>query len=232
MTDNHLAGGRLQDRLGEALGEHGLSIRGGVQFEEAGPEVSGQALRSLVLVGYVGATHWPHFEQFRALHRGPDLLDRWTKQVIEPMAEAFSCAALYPFEKPWWPFQRWISQSEGLSTSPLGILIHPQFGLWHGYRAALGFDTLIQMPAPRNQAHPCDNCEGRPCLTACPAGALDTGQFEVGPCRRYLAGIGKMEGCMGKGCASRNACPVGQQYRFNDAQLQFHMAALTLPDIS
>lgn len=217
-------------KIGDALAAHGLSARGGVQFDLDGPTVNGLNLKSLVLVGHVGSSHWPHFQRFQLVHGGPDPLDEWSKQVIEPISDAFSCEALYPFEKPWWPFQSWISQSEGLRASPLGILIHPEFGLWHGYRAALGFTTPIRLPEPTVLQHPCDQCEDRPCLSACPAGALDAGQFDVGPCRNYLAGEMTTDGCLSKGCASRNACPVGREYRYDDAQLRFHMGALTLPD--
>lgn len=230
MIDDNMKGEAVYDRLGEALAECGLSTRGGVLFDGTGPTVNGRVLRSLVLVGHVGASHWQHFQPFRLSHGGPDPLDHWSKHVIEPIAAAFSCIALYPFEKPWWPFQQWISQSEGLKASPLGILIHPEFGLWHGYRAALGFDEPIRMPAAVSLSHPCDSCEDRPCIAACPAGALAEGHFEVGTCRHYLAGEANVEGCMAKGCASRNACPVGEDHRYTDAQLQFHMAALTLPD--
>ena len=29
-------------------------------------------------------------------------------------------------------------RAEGLKPSPLGVLVHPDFGLWHGYRGAIG----------------------------------------------------------------------------------------------
>ncbi|MCR9135457.1 MAG: ferredoxin [Alphaproteobacteria bacterium] len=230
MIDGQQDEGATYAKISDVLAKHGLSARGGLQFDVDGPAVDGQNLKSLVLVGHVGSSHWPHFRRFQLAHGGRDPLDEWSKQVMEPIADAFSCAALYPFEKPWWPFQSWISQSEGLKASPLGILIHPEFGLWHGYRAALGFTRSIRLPEPSNLQHPCDHCEDRPCLSACPAGALDTGHFEVGRCRTYLADEMKSDGCLSQGCASRNACPVGNEYRYDDTQLRFHMAALTLPD--
>lgn len=229
MIDGVPTAPAVHERVGDALAAAGLSVRGGVRFDEAGPVVNGRTLKCLVLVGHIGSSHWPHFHQFRLTYEGPDPLDAWSKHVVEPVATAFSGVALYPFEKPWWPFQQWISRSEGLKPSPLGILIHPKFGLWHGYRAALGFDVPIRMPAPASLPHPCDSCVGRPCIAACPAGALATGRFEIGPCRDYLAGETDTGGCMALGCASRNACPVGKDFRYNDAQLRFHMAALTLP---
>ena len=36
-------------------------------------------------------------------------------------------------------------RAEGLKPSPIGILMHPQFGLWHAYRGALLFDVEIEL---------------------------------------------------------------------------------------
>jgi len=230
MTDAVRREPGVYERVGDALATDGLSVRGGVCFDEAGPVVGGRPLKSLILIGHIGSPPWPNFQRFRRSYGGSDPLDAWSKHVIEPIAKAFSGVALYPFEKPWWPFQQWIKRSEGLKPSPLGILIHPEFGLWHGYRAALGFDVPIRMPAPVSLPHACDACVDRPCIAACPAGALTSGRFDIGPCRDHLAGETEPGGCMALGCASRNACPVGKDYRYDEAQLRFHMATLTLPD--
>lgn len=230
MTDGVRHEPAVHERVGDALAAVGLSVRGGVRFDDAGPVVDGCTVTHLILVGHIGSTHWPHFQRFRLTYEGSDPLDAWSKHVIEPIAEAFSAVALYPFEKPWWPFQQWIKRSEGLKPSPLGILVHPEFGLWHGYRAALGFDVPIGIPPATSLPHPCDRCVDRPCITACPAGALATGRFEIGPCRDHLVGETDSGGCMALGCASRNACPVGKAFRYDEAQLRFHMATLTPPD--
>ena len=79
----------------------------------------------------------------------PDPLNRWTRRVIEPIAESFGARAAYPFGEPGWPFQRWALRAETLYASPLGILIHPEYGLWHAWRAALLFDERLPLP-PRS----------------------------------------------------------------------------------
>ncbi len=42
--------------------------------------------------------------------------------------------------------------AEGLKPSPLGLLMHPEYGLWHGYRGAIlfgeaGIDNATGAPA-------------------------------------------------------------------------------------
>lgn len=114
-----------------------------------------------------------------------------------------------------------------MKASPLGILLHPQFGLWHSYRGALGFSQALDVPAkPVAPAHPCDHCLDKPCLSHCPAEAVRVENFNVSACRAHLATEGGQAGCMQQGCLARNACPVGQAYRYPGPQLRFHMQAL------
>jgi epoxyqueuosine reductase QueG len=145
--------------------------------------------------------------------------------LIQPVAEAVGATAYYPFDRPWQPFQAWAKAAEGLRASPLGMLIHPQFGLWHGYRGALGFAFMVE-PKPFHGAHPCDGCIDKPCLTACPAGAVTPERFDVGLCRDHLRDPAQGQCCMSGGCSARDRCPVGQQYRYPQEQIQFHMRML------
>ena len=60
--------------------------------------------------------------------------------------------AWFPSEKPWQPFQQWAMRAEGLKASPLGVLIHPDYGLWHGYRGAIGFAARMEFSATTRKA--------------------------------------------------------------------------------
>jgi ferredoxin len=153
-------------------------------------------------------------------------LDSWSAAVIRPVAEAVGGAAWFPSERPWQPFQQWATRAEGLKPSPLGILVHPDYGLWHGYRGAIGFIERIDHPAASIRPHPCDHCPDKPCLTTCPANAVMPDRFDVAACRTYLGGEGE-ETCMQTGCIARNACPVGAEHRYPPEQLRFHMEALS-----
>jgi ferredoxin len=214
--------------LEEALRPSGILLRGVVQFGSGeGPALSGGgAARSVVLLGNAGGSIWPSFEGWHRENDVENPLDTWSKAVIGPIAGELGATPFYPSDPPYMPFQQWAMRAEGLKASPLGILIHPRYGLWHGYRAALGFAQALDADSSADRASPCDDCGGRPCLGACPAGAISMAGFAVQPCRAYLATKEGTSGCMVSGCVARNACPVGAQYRYGEAQLRFHMAAL------
>lgn len=217
-----------------ALQPHGLFLRGVVNFAagEAAPTLSdGRTAASVVLIGNIGSSLWPAFSRWRNNQPdggGSDPLDTWSKEVIGPIAVIAKAAAWFPSDPPWQPFQQWAMRAEGLKASPLGILIHPAYGLWHGYRGALGFAVPVEdEPAPHG-AHPCDACPDQPCLTTCPVAAVHEHAFDVPACRSHLRTPQGQGGCMARGCLARAACPVGAEYRYEDTQLRFHMAALSL----
>jgi hypothetical protein len=161
-----------------------------------------------------------------ARHRDglPDPLNRWTMQVVEPIATQFGARALYPFGEPRWPFQRWAQRAEALSPSPLGLLIHPEYGLWHAYRAALVFAEVLDLPAPGEAlASPCETCSEKPCCRRARSGAFGMGAYDVPVCATRLAAPEAT--CLSLGCHARNACPVGPDWRYGGAQVAFHMAA-------
>jgi hypothetical protein len=212
-----------------ALSPHGIFVRGTVSFLGDGPILrDGRAAAAVILLGNIGGSIWPAFSGWR---RGnpevSDPLDAWSVAVIRPVADTLGGTAFFPSEKPWQPFQQWAIRAEGLKPSPLGILVHPDYGLWHGYRGAIGFAAAIATPKPSRRPHPCDTCVDKPCLTTCPAGAVLADRFDVAACRGYLATKGKGT-CMQTGCIARNACPVGTRHRYPAEQLAFHMAALSL----
>lgn len=219
----------LADQVRAALASHGLLVRGILHPADPPQLTDGAPAASILLVGHAGSSLWPAFTEWQAKDEGgPDPLDRWSKAVIQPLAESFGATAWFPSDPPYQPFQRWAMEAEGLKASPLGILIHPQFGLWHGYRAALGFATRIENDLPSVAGpHPCDSCAEKPCLTTCPVGAVSPERFDVAACRAFLP-VQADHLCLESGCLARAACPVGAAYRYDPAQLRFHMAALKL----
>jgi hypothetical protein len=218
--------------LRAALEPHGIFMRGVVCFEdgEVGPVLaSGAPAESVVLLGNIGGSIWEPFSQWRAApgnFERRDPLDDWSKSVIGPLSGTLGATAYFPSDPPWQPFQSWAMRAEGLKPSPLGILVHPEYGLWHGYRGALGFGFRLDIQQVATGAHPCDDCREKPCLSNCPVDAVTPAAFEVATCRSHLRTPIGQGGCMRGGCLARNACPVGSAYRYPREQLAFHMAAL------
>ncbi|MBO3760420.1 ferredoxin [Ciceribacter sp. L1K22] len=224
----------LLDDIKSALRPNGLFVRGVAVFGEGdGPLLrDGRHAASVVLVGNAGGSFWEAFDDWHRQHvRAVEHpLDTWSKQVIGEAAERFGATAYYPSDPPYQPFQQWAMHAEGLKASPLGILIHPEFGLWHGYRGALGFSMALAASG-RVERHPCDHCPDKPCLTSCPVAAIRMDSFDVAACRSHLATPTGQAGCMMSGCLARNACPVGEEHRYPEGQIRFHMRALTLPAV-
>ncbi|GGB01158.1 ferredoxin [Brucella endophytica] len=215
--------------LTTVLAPFGLIPRGGFVFDgdEHAPHGTRQSpAKCVVLVGHAGSSIWPHFMRWRAEEgRGQaDPLDTWSKQVLGEAAEKLGARAVFPSDKPWLPFQQWAQRAEGLKPSPLGLLIHPVYGLWHAYRGALLFDEVIDFPDRPEPDHPCEWCMDKPCLSACPVDAFDGAGFAVARCRDYLV-TDAGGACRTSGCLARLACPVGRDYAYDTAQQRFHMAA-------
>ncbi|MDH4442398.1 MAG: ferredoxin [Rhizobium sp.] len=230
----------ILERLDGLLSAQGLLRRGIVRFaaDEAAPHCAdGRAVAAVVLVGMTGNAMWPRFSAWREAEGGSggaDPLDRWSEVVLDEIAGQLGVLALYPSRAPYQPFQSWAMRAEGVKASPLGLLIHPVYGLWHSYRGAFAFSDWDDAGTEdagvhSTMAHPCDDCAEKPCLSACPVGAIRLEGFDVTGCRRHLAGADGQAGCMTGGCLARNACPVGVAYRYPQAQVRFHMQALTLP---
>ncbi len=209
-------------RLTEALAGLGLILRGG--FHPAPEEDLGG--RSLLLVGNAGPAMWRAFSAAPEFGDGEaDALDRWTARVLTPIAAGFDAEAVFPFGgPPYRPFQRWAMRAEGLKASPLGILIHPRFGLWHAYRGALIFAERLGLPAPDPAPSPCDDCAEKPCLTGCPAAAFGPAGYDVEACVAHIVAPAGQD-CRAQACRARRACPVGQRYHYDPGQASFHMEA-------
>jgi len=214
--------------LTQALARHGLRLRGGFATDATDADILAAApwTQTVILVGNVGSELWDKSGAEIEALGDPDPLDRWTRSVIEPIASSVDGLALFPFAgPPYWPFQRWAERAEGVRSSPIGIQIHPEFGLWHAYRAAILLRGAITLPRPE-QAHPCDTCVDRPCLTHCPVNAFTSAGYVVDRCVDHVvAAQYKTGSCSDVGCLARLACPVGAAWRYRPDHARFHMAA-------
>ncbi len=177
--------------------------------------------RFVILIGNAGTDM---FRRFANECTPRDSMDEWTRATVDPLAADLHAQAVYPFDSPPLPFLTWARKAGAGHTSPLGLNIHPTFGLWHAYRAALLFPVAFDLPRHSSGAHPCESCAEKPCLSACPVSAFDGTSYDVAACGRHvLSDAG--EACMTGGCLARRACPVGKAFIYHPVQMQFHMKA-------
>ena len=203
----------------------GLICRGGFrvtdddhrQFTQLPPSA-----KTLIMIGNTGSALWASAGEYlrHSARRHP--LDDWTRSHLDGLADNVSANVIYPFDgPPFAPFQRWAMRCDAVAPSPIGPLIHPDYGLWHAYRAAFVFDTQIVLPEKEDAASPCDTCLDKPCINTCPVGALGLRRYDVPVCSAHLATPGNR--CMERSCLARMACPVGREYIYNIEMGRFHM---------
>jgi hypothetical protein len=211
--------------IAEAAEAAGLLLRGGFALspsERTGPLASA---RCVALLGFAGGVQWAGFAASPEAQDGePHSLDRWSRRVVTALAERLGATPLFPFGgPPYWPFQSWARAAEPVAPSPLGLMIHPRYGLWHSYRGALAFAEALPFEKEAAES-PCVRCEGRPCLTACPVDAFTASGYDVEACAGWLRSPSGSD-CLTRGCRARRACPVRREHGQAPEQARFHMQA-------
>ncbi len=209
-----------------AIDSAGLAARGGFRLAQSERHGALADVGALVLIGVAGRRGWDAYAASPEAGDGLEHpLDRFSQRVIDALGAELGAVPLYPFGgPPHWPFQQWARRAEPVHPSPIGILIHPTYGLWHSYRGALGFADRLDIPALVASASPRDSCRERPCLSACPVGAFSLGGYHVGACAAHLTSAAGGD-CMTGGCLARRACPVGAEQAHGPEQAAFTMRA-------
>jgi len=178
--------------------------------------------RVMLLLGPYEPGYWDHVTACAEWQdKQKDPIDRWSQRVITTLALQFDGIALFPFGgPPFQPFIQWALKSGQAWQSPVSLLVHARAGLMVSYRGALALPYEIDLPEP--SISPCKKCE-KPCLTACPSGALTGSGYDVPACHRYLD-TSDGQSNLRHGCGVRRACPVSQSYGRVEAQSAYHMS--------
>jgi hypothetical protein len=188
--------------------------------------------RSIVVVGNGGGAFWAAFK--RHAHRNPGWmqrehpLDDFTREIAESSiaapvrATGTRCFIVYPFihEARTLNFVQ-LARTAGLTgPSIIGVSLHPEFGPWIAFRAALLVDELIDSPGPATRFNPCPTCTARTCIKACPASAVS---IEHGSDRlKCLTHRVEVEQDCIIQCHARAACVVGPEHMYPHDELAYH----------
>lgn len=224
----------LTNNIDLELSTFGLKIRG-IQIFDEPCLIDGLNAKFVVLIGHTGSTHWQSFENWWSKEQNSEIkhpLDEWSKWIIKPLARKFQGVAVFPSDEPYYPFQNWALSAGNLSKSKINILINEEYGTWHGYRGAIAFNFVPEITSLDEIAVDiCASCIDKPCLSACPVEAFSSDHFLYSECQSYLKSEQGAQNCMANGCASRNACPYGERYKYKSPHMKFHMRAFRNTDM-
>lgn len=210
-------------KIDTALKTAGLSLRGGIEKSDQTERYflsDGRPVMTILMVGNIGGAFWAEFAKSAEDRVNP--LDRWSHSVISSAIKDFDGEVVMPNDgPPYYPFQQWAMTAEPVAPSPLKILIHPNYGLWHAYRGAIFCADKIKLPKREDCASPCVSCLDKPCLTTCPVGAITSNGYDVAACASHMKSDAGKE-CLTSGCKARHVCPVGREYAYENRQSRFH----------
>lgn len=172
----------------------------------------------LILIGHAGRRLWQCVKA--AAMPGDHPIDDYTVRTIaQVFSEHFAeqtYRILYPGDAPVGLQQ--LGQLAGWhQPSPFMVGIDSEWGSWFAYRAAILADTDFLPFLPVDRGNPCLSCIERPCVTACPAGALESSGFSLAKCIAYRKQ--PASSCQFT-CQARLACPVGSAHRYDEDQIR------------
>ncbi|HKM99533.1 MAG TPA: hypothetical protein VJX23_03385 [Candidatus Binataceae bacterium] len=188
--------------------------------------------KSIIVIANGGGALWAALKNHADRNPGwwnrEHPLDDFTCTIVEnelvPAARGAGsrCAVVYPFMqgKSTLNFVELGKAAALAGPSILGVLVHPRFGPWIAFRAAILVDDLIDAPGEARGFDPCPTCVPRSCIAACPTGAVAfPSGWDIPRCLTYR--IESEPDCASR-CHARAACVIGPEHRYPDDELAHH----------
>ena len=226
-----------------AANRHGLNLVAAVpveRYDETVPSASRASqiaprARSIVAIANGGGVFWRAYQKHLAANPGWDArenpLDDFTREIVEreitaPLdRRAIPFNTIYPFVSaapavPALNFMH-LGKIAGLGgPSIIGVVVHPAYGPWIAFRAAILLEEPIDSPGEAVGFDPCPGCVSRSCIDACPVRAVSfPNGWDVPACLTYR--VENESDCSG-GCHARIGCVLGPEHRYPDDELAYH----------
>ena len=230
----------IVDRVRTAAQPFGLNLVAAVPIDRYDAAVTEQYrtaavdphAKSIVVVANGGGGLWAalkrHAEQDPNWMERDHPLDDFTRSVVENeiAPRIREARARYTIVFPFMAGKATLNfielgKAAGLAgPSILGVLIHPKFGPWMAFRAAILVDQLIDEPGEAREFNPCPSCTKRSCIAACPTAAVAfPSGWDIPRCVAYRIEV--EEDCRAR-CHARVACVVGPEHRYPDDEIAHH----------
>jgi epoxyqueuosine reductase QueG len=186
--------------------------------------------KSIILVGFGGKEFWSIFQDY--LQKNPkfktnniDLIDNYSIYKFKEASEFLNSKKIsyeiaYPFGNEALKLNFMTLGELGGAGVPslLGILLHPIYGPWISLRGAFITNMeLSEYNEPLSDFSPCPSCN-KPCISACPINTISESGWDWESCMKFRI---SNETCSSS-CASRRACPYGQEEQYSEEQLHYH----------
>lgn len=224
----------------EAALAHGLNLVGAIPAARYDAAVKpanrvstiAPGARSIIVIGNGGGAFWAAFKRHLDANPGwferQHPLDDFTRVVVERAIGASLTKAgvthqiIYPFMNggPTLNFME-AGKAAGLSgPSILGVVVHPTYGPWIAFRAAVLVEESLDAPGDALGFDPCPSCTARTCIAACPAAAVRFPEgWDIPACLTHRV---EVESDCAPRCHARAACVLGPEHRYPDDELAHH----------
>ena len=230
----------ILEKISEAVAGSGLNLIAATPALRYDVAVSEQyrvssiapGMQSIIVIGNGGGDFWKAFKQHAETNRDwterEHPLDDFTRLVIDRdvvpvlVASVAEHRIVYPFigDGPTLSFMA-AGKAAGLAgPSLLGVMVHPAYGPWIAFRAAILINETIDAPGEALGFDPCPTCEVRSCVSACPAGAVSVDKgWDIPKCLTHRVEI---EADCASRCHARAGCVLGPEHRYPDDELAYH----------
>lgn len=220
----------------ELLNRAGLNLQAVFNLSELPDEITASIsehvpdlsrFKQLIIFGHGGTRMWESVQRSEftdsEFSDSDHPIDSFSVDIVNRyFADACSgnsVEILYPHSSRIVPLQKLGTLAGWHHASPFRVGINAEWGSWFAYRAVVLADTEFEVTPKMDAPSPCDSCEEKPCITACPADALAGNHGSLQPCIDYR--LTDDSRCKAR-CFSRLACPVAVEHRYSMEQINYH----------